>query len=176
MINKYFLILVLLLYSAGVFLYADSISFQSDLPEEELADNLISQMSPEDLMGQVLMLGYQGELASETILEWISRYKIGGIKVFGWNANDLSVLAETIGTMQETALSTPLGIPLIVATDQEGGWVRHIKGESSITPGNLAIGASGLPYDAFQTGYYIGMELRELGINMNFRPHGGCLS
>jgi len=162
---------VLLLLTAGALLYADSpVTFQSDLPGEELIGALMEQMTPEELLGQVLMLGYTGDTASPATLNWIKERKIGGIKVFGWNANDLSVLADTIGTMQESALSTPLSIPLIVATDQEGGWVRHVKGDTSITPGNLAIGASGLPWDSYQTGYYIGMELRRLGINMNFAP------
>jgi beta-N-acetylhexosaminidase len=57
-----------------------------------------------------------------------------------------------------------------VATDQEGGSVRHVKGDTSDTPGNLAIGSGGYPQDAYYTGYYIGLELRALGINMNFAP------
>lgn len=174
MVNKT-LILSLLLFSAGVFLFSENtelknITFQNERPEEELVSSLLNEMNREELLGQVLMLGYMGEVASPVIMEWISEHKIGGIKVFGWNANNLSVLAETIGTMQKAALATPLGIPLIVATDQEGGWVRHVKGATSITPGNMAIGASGLPYDAYQTGLYIGRELRSLGINMNFAP------
>ncbi|MDC7234070.1 MAG: glycoside hydrolase family 3 protein [Spirochaetales bacterium] len=140
------------------------------MPSDQLARALTADMSHAELLGQVLMLGYTGDLASPEIMEWITENKIGGIKVFGWNANDLSVLADTIGKMQDGALSNRQKIPLIVATDQEGGWVRHIKGESSITPGNLALGASGLPYDSWQTGYYIAYELRRLGINMNFAP------
>jgi len=172
---KKIVILSLLLFSAGVFLFSENtdlknISFQSDQVEDELLSSLLNEMNHEELLGQVLMLGYMGEEASPVILEWISEHKIGGIKVFGWNANNLSVLADTIGIMQKAALATPLGIPLIVATDQEGGWVRHVKGATSITPGNMAIGASGLPYDAYQTGLYIGRELRSLGINMNFAP------
>jgi beta-N-acetylhexosaminidase len=57
-----------------------------------------------------------------------------------------------------------------VATDQEGGWIRHVKGETSDTPGNMAIGASGYPMDAYYSGFYINREIRALGINMNFAP------
>ena len=48
--------------------------------------------------------------------------------------------------------------------------MRQIKGETSIAPGNLALGASGSPRDALWTGYYLGRELAVLGINMNFAP------
>jgi beta-N-acetylhexosaminidase len=163
-------IFLLLLINAGAFLYSQQITFESELPREELVDRLLEQMDSEALLGQVLMLGYMGETASDTILEWITEHKIGGIKVFGWNANDLNVLSDTIAIMQKAATGTDLKVPLIVATDQEGGWVRHIKGNTSITPGNMALGASGLPYDAYTTGLYIGKELRALGINMNFAP------
>ncbi len=163
-------ILLSLVFGAAVLTPLFSIDFNTDLPSRELAEALVDDMSDVELIGQILMLGYQGDTASPAIMEWITEKKIGSIKVFGWNANDLSVLADTIGKMQEGALSTRQQIPLIVATDQEGGWVRHIRGESSITPGNLALGASGIPYDSYMTGYYIAQELHRLGINMNFAP------
>ncbi len=169
--SKRFLSILLLLLTAGVFLYSQPLpTFNSDLPAEDLAEALMEEMDNSDILGQVLMLGYMGETASDTILHWIRDHKVGGIKVFGWNANDLDILSQTITEMQKTAVESSLEIPLFIATDQEGGWVRHVKGETSITPGNLAIGASGLPYDAYMTGYLIGMELKALGINMNFAP------
>jgi beta-N-acetylhexosaminidase len=72
--------------------------------------------------------------------------------------------------MQGEAAKTRLAIPLLVATDQEGGWVRHIKAGTSQTPGNIALGAGRLPRDSLLTGYYLGRELAALGINMNFAP------
>ena len=137
--------LLMLFFISGVLSPLASLDFNSDLPSEQLVEGLLDTMSQEDMLGQVFMLGYMGETASEVIMDWIIKKKVGGIKVFGWNANDLSILVDTISTMQTGALNTALKIPLIIATDQEGGWVRHIKGETSITPGNLALGASGLP-------------------------------
>jgi beta-N-acetylhexosaminidase len=163
-------LLLLCMLIAGALSPLHSLDFNSDLSSDELAHSLAADMSNEELLGQVMMLGYTGEYASPVIMEWIIEKKIGGIKIFGWNANDLSILADTIGKMQDGALSNRLKIPLMIATDQEGGWVRHIKGKSSITPGNLALGASGIPYDSYKTGYYIAEELSRLGINMNFAP------
>jgi beta-N-acetylhexosaminidase len=48
--------------------------------------------------------------------------------------------------------------------------VQHIRAGASRTPGNIALGAGGLPRDALLTGYYLGRELAALGINMNFAP------
>jgi len=75
-----------------------------------------------------------------------------------------------VGALQSAALEDGFKIPLLIATDQEGGWIRHVKGQTSETPGNMAIGASGYPQDAYLSGYYIGKELSVLGINMNFAP------
>lgn len=137
---------------------------------ERLIDELLAAMSETEMLGQIFLFGWFGSSPSEDILSWIREKKIGGVKVFGWNAADVEQLAESVATMQRAAAKTRLEIPLLVATDQEGGWVRHIKSQTSITPGNMAIGATGLPYDAYWSGYYIGTELKTLGINMNFAP------
>jgi beta-N-acetylhexosaminidase len=127
-------------------------------------------MSDEELLAQTFMFGWVGASPSPLIVDWIRDRNIGGVKIFGWNTDDTTRLAETVGELQRVALESRYGIPLLVATDQEGGWIRHVKGATSETPGNMAIGASGYPQDAYYSGYYIGKELSVLGINMNFAP------
>lgn len=144
--------------------------FFDETEQDLLLEELISAMDDTDLLGQVMILGYYGLDPSPEILEWIGKNKIGGVKIFGWNVSNLERLGKSISLMQKTAAETPLGIPLFIATDQEGGWVRHVKGKTSITPGNMSIGATGLPEDAYKTGSYIGRELKTIGINMNFAP------
>ncbi len=144
--------------------------FWSLEPTPNPARQLLSQMSDEEIVAQVFMVGWPSRDPTPELLEWIRRRNIGGVKVFGWNADNLAQLARTIGTLQREALATPNSIPLLTATDQEGGWVRHVRGATAVTPGNMAIGASNLPYDAYKSAYYIGREIRALGINMNFAP------
>ncbi|MDR1909391.1 MAG: glycoside hydrolase family 3 protein [Spirochaetaceae bacterium] len=127
-------------------------------------------MSDEQALAQTFMLGWVGAEPSPLIMDWIRERNIGGVKIFGWNTEDTRKLAETVGALQRAALGGAFGAPLLVATDQEGGWIRHVKGDTSETPGNMAIGASGYPRDAYLSGYYIGRELALLGINMNFAP------
>jgi beta-N-acetylhexosaminidase len=137
---------------------------------EQSAAHLAASMNDEELLGQTLCLGYLGTAPSAEIRAWIRDRGIGGVKIFSRNVADLPSLARDVAEMQRLSQSTRLAVPLLVATDQEGGWVRHIKRETSITPGNLAIGAAGLPRDAYLTGWYLGRELAALGINMNFAP------
>jgi beta-N-acetylhexosaminidase len=147
-----------------------SLSFNDSGSPEELAAAIESAMTDEQALAQVFMLGWVGEEPSPLIMDWIKNRSIGGVKIFGWNTADTLKLARTVGELQKASLASPFNIPLFVATDQEGGWIRHVKGSTSETPGNMAIGASGYPRDAYLAGYYIGKELALLGINMNFAP------
>ncbi|MBN1687318.1 MAG: glycoside hydrolase family 3 protein [Spirochaetales bacterium] len=151
--------------------FAETVFWSSgERTAEEAAKGIVSGMSDSELIGQVLMLGYLGTEPTDEFLRWVGDWGIGGVKVFGWNAADLGRLANGISLMQKQAVSSGCGIPLFVATDQEGGWVRHVKGETSTSPGNMAIGASGIALDAYESGLIIGRELSVLGINMNFAP------
>jgi beta-N-acetylhexosaminidase len=163
-----FLSLVFLYICSGQRLFP--LTFTSPGDPAALAAALTDAMSDEEALAQTFMLGWVGAEPSPLIMDWIRDRKIGGVKIFGWNTDDTRKLAETVGSLQRTALQTALNIPLLVATDQEGGWIRHVKGATSETPGNMAIGASGYPRDAYYAGYYIGRELAVLGINMNFAP------
>jgi beta-N-acetylhexosaminidase len=144
--------------------------FWQDKPNEVVIEELIAAMTEEQLLGQVFLLGWSSEHAQGAIVDWITQRNLGGVKIFGWNGNKIDRLAGTISTLQTYAMDETLGIPLFTATDQEGGWVRHVKDTTSITPGNMSLGASGLPIDSYLSGYYIGLEMRAIGINMNFAP------
>ena len=147
-----------------------SLSFDDPGDPWELALRLTEAMSDEQALAQTFMLAWIGAEPSPLILEWIRERNIGGVKIFGWNTEDSLRLAQTVGELQTAARATQFGVPLLVATDQEGGIVRHVKGGTSETPGNMAIGASGRPADAYWAGYYIAQEIALLGVNMNFAP------
>jgi beta-N-acetylhexosaminidase len=147
-----------------------ALSFTDPGDPAVLAARIAGAMTREELLGQILFLGWQGKGPSADILRWIGARGIGGIKIFPRNVSDLTSLARDVSVMQKLAANNGFSIPLFVATDQEGGWVRQIRGETSVSPGNLAVGAAGAPGDAYRTGWYLGNELAALGINMDFAP------
>lgn len=144
--------------------------FWADEDDSTVIETILNTMTDEQMLSQVFLIGWESEDASGPIMDWIRQRGLGGVKIFGWNGNNVGRLAEALSTMQASALGGPFGIPLFTATDQEGGWVRHIKDVTSITPGNMAIGASALPMDSYLSGYFIGQQLRAIGVNMNFAP------
>ncbi|MGP1587234.1 MAG: glycoside hydrolase family 3 protein [Treponemataceae bacterium] len=149
----------------------DDADFWSDYPNAQLAEFIVNKMDDKELLAQIFMFGWDGGfLPYQLQMDWVSERAIGSMKIYGWNTHDEKLVAKSVTKVQQAAAKTRFRIPLYIATDQEGGWIRHIKGNTSDTPGNLAIGAGGLPIDAYYTGYYIAKELRALGINMNFAP------
>lgn len=150
--------------------YPQDINFWSDYPNDELAYVIAKKMTDEELLSQILMFGWAGAEPSALLNSWVKDRGLGSVKVFGWNTDNTTLVAQSISALQEKAQSRRFKIPLFVATDQEGGWIRHVKGNTSVTPGNLSIGAGGLPIDSWYSGYYICREIAALGINLNFAP------
>ncbi|HBD68934.1 MAG TPA: glycosyl hydrolase family 3 [Treponema sp.] len=148
----------------------DDIDFWSDYPHDILAQTIVDRMTDEELLSQILMFGWAGAEPSALLNAWVSDRGLGSVKVFGWNTDDIHQVARSVNSLQQRAAARRFKIPLFVATDQEGGWIRHVKGDTTDTPGNMAIGASGYPIDAYYSGYYINREIKALGINMNFAP------
>lgn len=171
--KRFFTLLLSAFFCVSLFAQAEipeDVDFWSDYPHEELAKVIVERMSDEELLSQILMFGWAGSEPDKLLYAWVGKRGLGSVKVFGWNTDDITLVAKSISSLQKTAVSRRFKIPLFVATDQEGGWIRHVKGETAITPGNMAIGASGYPVDAWYSGYYIAKEIKALGINLNFAP------
>ena len=147
-----------------------ALDFWDKKEPQPLASELVEAMTIPELASQVLMLAFADPVPDEAILTWVEKRDLGGVKYFGWNAGTPAQVAQASAILQARSQKTRFRIPLLVATDQEGGWVRHIKGSTTTTPGNLSLGASGLPSDAWKTGHLLGAELRQMGVNMNFAP------
>lgn len=165
-VRKPVLILGTLLCSLGTL---NSLSFWDNKPHDQLAREIVREMTPTELYSQILMFGWAGAEPEQILYDWVSR-GLGSVKVFGWNTDNIYLVAKSITSLQKHSAKNRFQIPLFVATDQEGGWIRHVKGDTAITPGNMAIGASGYPSDSYYSAYYISREIKALGINMNFAP------
>lgn len=162
-----FIFILLLIFNSQFSIF--SLSFWDNKPNDQLAHEIVNEMTPTELYSQILMFGWAGAEPEQILYDWVAR-GLGSVKVFGWNTDDINLVAKSITSLQNHSAQNRFQIPLFVATDQEGGWIRHVKGDTSITPGNMAIGASGVPADSYKSAYYISKEIKVLGINMNFAP------
>ena len=157
-------------------------------PEERWISRQVAQMTVEEKVGQLFMTQAYGETADtqapadvaanqaaygvDNAAELVDRYHLGGVIYFAWsnNVNNPQQIAGLSNGVQRAAADDRLGIPELVATDQEGGIVARVGPPATEWPGNMALGAGRSAGDARTAAAISGDELDALGINWNFAP------
>lgn len=167
---------------------------QSTSPEER-AQALLSTLTPEERVGQLFLVTFNGTGIDEEspIYDLVTNHHIGGIVLQRDNDNfapppqtlngalELTRQLQTIEwsasqTLQVDILSseefTPAFIPLFVAIAQEGDGFTYDQIFNGLTalPSQMALGATWRPDLARQVGTVLGHELNSLGITMLLGP------
>jgi len=124
----------------------------------------------EEQIGQLFMVGFRGTTPSPEILDMISRYHVGGVILFSRNVQDTQQVLELTGSLQEAARAAGHRFPLLIAIDQENGAVQRLGRGATQFSGNMALGAIGSEQIAHDIAFATGRELRALGLNMNLAP------
>lgn len=89
---------------------------------------------------------------------------------FGPNIKSASQLAGAVKQLEDAAAQSPVHLPLLLMTDQEGGEIRRIQGGAP-TQTERQIGESGNPASAAaQAGAGAAATLKSAGLNMNLAP------
>lgn len=141
------------------------------------AEKVISKMSFEEKLGQILMIDIRSwshtdnsdktafiEI-NEVVSKMIRDYHLGSIILFRENLIDIPQTVTLINNLQNARSN----LPLFISTDQEGGYVTRLRVGTEM-PGNMALGATGSSKFAQQAGSIHGYELSSLGFNFNFGP------
>ena len=131
---------------------------------------MIAEMTIEEKVGQLIMVGFDGTHTNEVIETHIRERYVGGIVLFSRNIQSPKQTAELTNQLQRLAESTTHGVPLFIGIDQEGGWVIRLKEGATVLPGNMALGATGSTELAERAGEITAAELAAVGVNLNFAP------
>ncbi len=134
---------------------------------EELAEH-VKRMTLEEKVGQLLMLGIQGQDLSSREIEHIRKINPGGIVIYGRNVKEATDIAPLISKIR--SISGDRELPIFFAVDQEGGLVHRIEGELYRPPSEPAIGAANSEELSREAGLSVGSALKDLGINVNLSP------
>ena len=126
--------------------------------------SLQAELSLEEKVGQLLMV-HVASLDDAKVL--IQDAHVGGVIYFR-ALNSLERYEDVRAFSQE--LQSLATIPLLIAVDQEGGRVTHLRGEFTHPPCNWDVGLTGEPVEAEKIAFMIGSELGAVGINMNLAP------
>lgn len=135
---------------------------------DDALDIQISKMTPEQKVGQLLMVGILESQMNQSLQKRIQLIKPGFLILFRKNIQTPMQTANLIYTLQEQSFKTS-SLQMIVAVDQEGGDVVRIPTKPAL-PTAMALGRSFDLPNTFQIGKYVGEVLSVLGIHMNLAP------
>ncbi|WP_010677290.1 beta-N-acetylhexosaminidase [Bacillus timonensis] len=121
-------------------------------------------------VGQLMVVGFNGIVASDEIKELIREHHVGGIILFARNIGTPQDVLSLTRELQQVAKDAGHEHPLLICIDQENGVVRRLGEGTTIFPGAMLLGATGDSNHAYQVGVATGKELKALGINWNLAP------
>lgn len=128
----------------------------------------IAEMSIQEKLGQMVVVGLDGYVIDENTSTLIEKYKVGGFILFKQNVQSPEQLLNLINSLK--GANTKNRIPLFVSVDEEGGRVSRMPSELLRLPTNKAIGLKNNEVFSFGIGEVLAKELSSFGFNMNFAP------
>ncbi|WP_339258432.1 beta-N-acetylhexosaminidase [Paenibacillus sp. FSL R5-0713] len=137
--------------------------------QKKLYQSRLKQMTLREKVGQMLLCGFNGTEATGDVESFLRKYPIGGVIYFARNVESPEQVERLSSGLQQIVKSSG-HVPLWISIDQEGGMVARITEGIALMPGQMAIAAAGSIDDAYQAAYISGLELKSMGINMNFAP------
>jgi beta-N-acetylhexosaminidase len=132
--------------------------------------HLISGMTSEQQIGQLFTVGFPGTTASPEVLDLIQRDFVGGVIFFSRNLRNARQTLALTQELQAAARAAGHPYPLLIMTDQENGLVRRLGADSTIFPGNMALGAVGSEQLVHDVARAAAAEVAAQGVNMNLAP------
>lgn len=129
-----------------------------------------AKLSSRQQAGQRIIYSYPGATVPEALLDAITAGVVGGVIFFGENITSLAQIADVVAQLRAAQASSPITEPLLLMTDQEGGYIRRLRGQEPVLS-EKQIGLAADP-DAAATAAGAGAAgaLRNVGMNLNLAP------
>jgi beta-N-acetylhexosaminidase len=122
------------------------------------------------LAGQRVIYSFTGTTVPSSLLTLIREGEVGGVIFFSSNIPTVAQLAAETKQLVAAQQQSPVHLPLLLMTDQEGGQVRRIAGGNP-TQSQLSIGESADPAAAAaDAGTGAAQTLSGAGLNVNLAP------
>jgi beta-N-acetylhexosaminidase len=119
--------------------------------------------------GQRVIGSYPGLTPPTSLFTDISNGQVAGVIFFGENISSETQIAGVITQLRQAQAQSPVQVPLLLMTDQEGGLVRRLPGQPVLS--EKQIGQSSDPVAAAAAaGTGAGQNLAGVGMNVNLAP------
>ena len=139
------------------------------LPARRGRPRAAAALSNLQLAGQRVISSYPGLTPPQSLLNDITAGQTAGVIFFGGNISSDSQIAAVVTQLRQAQAQSPVSVPLLLMTDQEGGQVRRLPGAPAMS--EKQIGASSNPVAAATSaGTGAGQNLAGVGMNVNLAP------
>lgn len=132
-------------------------------------ESLLQSMTLKQKVGQMFLVALYGRPLNAPGRDFLREWQPGGVALFVSNAGTPEEVTALTNEWQQTVVDAG-GVPLFVATDQEGGLIARLKDGFTTWPVPMLLTASGDLDIAQRVGAAMANELRAVGINMNLAP------
>lgn len=160
-------IVLLILILVVIIFFRDRTSKKQSQLKNLTPSEMLSEMTLEDKVGQMLMVGFWGEEPDYYINKMIDERNVGGVVLLNYNLKNEQQTIELIDSLQSRTLATELAVPLLVSTDQEGGDVSRVNFLDAENTPQSEIDSS---EEAYSIAKKRAIELKDLGIYINYSP------
>lgn len=123
-----------------------------------------------DRIGQLFLIGVEGKSLSSDEKRFIVQNNIGGVVLFGRNFESPRQLFDLCAEIQSLHSQMKDKVPLLIGVDMEGGRVARLKVPFTQWPPMAKLGQIDSTSLAFRVAHDMGVELKSVGINLNFAP------
>jgi beta-N-acetylhexosaminidase len=129
----------------------------------------LAALSDQQLAGQRVISSYPGLTPPSSLFADIMAGTTAGVIFFGENISSDAQITGVITQLRQAQAQSPVQVPLLLMTDQEGGQVRRLPGAPALS--EKQIGQSSDPVAAATSaGTGAGQNLAGVGMNVNLAP------
>ncbi|MEW4285778.1 glycoside hydrolase family 3 N-terminal domain-containing protein [Priestia koreensis] len=137
---------------------------------DDKVKKLVSSMSLEEKVGQIMMVGFYGTEPSSSVTDMIENKHIGNIILFSRNMQSPKQVATLNNDLQRLAQKQPYQLPFMIGVDQEGGDILRMQEKVSPIPSQQALGDVATTQQVYDVAKLNATELQAMGFNTNFAP------
>ncbi|WP_311212784.1 MULTISPECIES: glycoside hydrolase family 3 N-terminal domain-containing protein [unclassified Arthrobacter] len=135
------------------------------------AEQQLAALSLEQRVGQLFMVAAKATGAEPGTMQALKEYHAGNVYLSGRSKAGSAATAAVVSSLTGTvSAATTGGVPLSVATDQEGGYVQVLSGPGFSTIPTALVQAGAGQAKLRADAAIWGKELRSAGVNVNLAP------
>lgn len=138
----------------------------NEIEQVDKIKDKVESMSLEEKIGQLFIVGFEGEEINDEIVDLVKNQKVGGLIYFSRNIVDSNQIINLNNEIKDIEKD----IPLFISVDEEGGLVSRVPEEFVKLPSSGYIGQFNDENLSYNVGKIIAKELNSLGFNMDFAP------